>query len=103
MVGANRGVAQQAPARVGGKHRQRDQAAVHDQRAVRGDGRRGDRDQRRGTAPDVTAQYYDFPEPRRWINSGGLGTMGFGLPAAMGAAVGAPDRLVWWIAGEGAV
>src|SRR5436309_13726693 len=35
-----------------------------------------------------TAQYYDFPAPRRWINSGGLGTMGFGLPAAMGAAVG---------------
>ena len=40
------------------------------------------------------AQYYDFPEPRRWINSGGLGTMGFGLPAAMGAAVGCPERLV---------
>ena len=39
-----------------------------------------------------TAQYYDFPEPRRWINSGGLGTMGFGLPAAMGAKVGCPDR-----------
>ncbi len=36
------------------------------------------------------AQYYDFPAPRRWINSGGLGTMGFGLPAAMGAAVGCP-------------
>ncbi len=39
-----------------------------------------------------TAQYYDFPEPRRWINSGGLGTMGFGVPAAMGAAVGVPGR-----------
>ncbi len=50
-----------------------------------------------------TAQYYDFPEPRRWINSGGLGTMGFGLPAAMGAAVGAPDRLVCCIAGDGSV
>ena len=37
------------------------------------------------------AQYYDFPTPRRWINSGGLGTMGFGLPAAMGATVGCPD------------
>jgi acetolactate synthase I/II/III large subunit len=49
------------------------------------------------------AQYYDFPEPRRWINSGGLGTMGFGLPAAMGAAVGAPDRLVCCIAGDGSV
>jgi acetolactate synthase I/II/III large subunit len=49
------------------------------------------------------AQYYDFPEPRRWINSGGLGTMGFGLPAAMGAAVGAPDQLVCCIAGDGSV
>src|ERR1700760_820676 len=38
------------------------------------------------------AQYYDFPAPRRWINSGGLGTMGFGLPAAMGARVGGPVR-----------
>ncbi len=49
------------------------------------------------------AQYYDFPEPRRWINSGGLGTMGFGLPAAMGAAVGCPDRTVVCIAGDGSV
>ncbi len=49
------------------------------------------------------AQYYDFPEPRRWINSGGLGTMGFGLPAAMGAAVGQPERLVCCIAGDGSV
>jgi acetolactate synthase I/II/III large subunit len=50
-----------------------------------------------------TAQYYDFPEPRRWINSGGLGTMGFGLPAAMGAAVGCPDKLVCCVAGDGSV
>jgi acetolactate synthase I/II/III large subunit len=50
-----------------------------------------------------TAQYYDFPAPRRWINSGGLGTMGFGLPAAMGAAVGEPERLVCCIAGDGSV
>jgi acetolactate synthase I/II/III large subunit len=49
------------------------------------------------------AQLYDFPEPRRWINSGGLGTMGFGLPAAMGAAVGSPERLVCCIAGDGSV
>jgi acetolactate synthase I/II/III large subunit len=49
------------------------------------------------------AQYYHFPEPRRWINSGGLGTMGFGLPAAMGAAVGCPDRQVVCIAGDGSV
>jgi acetolactate synthase I/II/III large subunit len=50
-----------------------------------------------------TAQYYDFPQPRRWINSGGLGTMGFGLPAAMGAAVGCPDRTVCCVAGDGSV
>jgi acetolactate synthase I/II/III large subunit len=50
-----------------------------------------------------TAQYYDFPAPRRWINSGGLGTMGFGLPAAMGAQVGCPDRQVVCIAGDGSV
>jgi acetolactate synthase-1/2/3 large subunit len=49
------------------------------------------------------AQHYDFPAPRRWINSGGLGTMGFGLPAAMGAAVGCPDQLVCCIAGDGSV
>ncbi|HMD51862.1 MAG TPA: biosynthetic-type acetolactate synthase large subunit [Solirubrobacteraceae bacterium] len=49
------------------------------------------------------AQYYDFPEPRRWINSGGLGTMGFGLPAAMGAQVGCPEELVCCIAGDGSV
>jgi acetolactate synthase I/II/III large subunit len=50
-----------------------------------------------------TAQYYDFPAPRRWINSGGLGTMGFGLPAAMGAAVACPERLVCCVAGDGSV
>jgi acetolactate synthase-1/2/3 large subunit len=49
------------------------------------------------------AQYYHFAKPRRWINSGGLGTMGFGLPAAMGAAVGCPDQLVCCIAGDGSV
>jgi len=49
------------------------------------------------------AQYYHFPQPRRWINSGGLGTMGFGLPAAMGAAVGCPDRVVCCVAGDGSV
>jgi acetolactate synthase-1/2/3 large subunit len=50
-----------------------------------------------------TAQYYDFPQPRRWINSGGLGTMGFGLPAAMGAKVGCPDQTVICVAGDGSV
>jgi acetolactate synthase I/II/III large subunit len=49
------------------------------------------------------AQYFDFERPRRWINSGGLGTMGFGLPAAMGAQVGCPDKLVCCLAGDGSV
>jgi acetolactate synthase-1/2/3 large subunit len=50
-----------------------------------------------------TAQYFHFSRPRRWINSGGLGTMGFGLPAAMGAKVGCPDQTVVCIAGDGSV
>jgi acetolactate synthase I/II/III large subunit len=50
-----------------------------------------------------TAQYFHFKEPRRWINSGGLGTMGFGLPAAMGAKVGCPDQTVVCVAGDGSV
>jgi len=50
-----------------------------------------------------TAQYYHFAKPRRWINSGGLGTMGFGLPAAMGAKVGCPEETVVCIAGDGSV
>jgi acetolactate synthase-1/2/3 large subunit len=50
-----------------------------------------------------TAQYYDFPEPRRWINSGGAGTMGFGLPAAMGAQMGNPEELVVCISGDGSL
>ncbi|MBV8218859.1 MAG: acetolactate synthase large subunit, partial [Solirubrobacterales bacterium] len=49
------------------------------------------------------AQYFAFREPRLWINSGGLGTMGFGVPAAMGAKVGCPDRTVVCIAGDGSV
>jgi acetolactate synthase-1/2/3 large subunit len=50
-----------------------------------------------------TAQYFHFSRPRRWINSGGLGTMGFGLPAAMGAKMGCPDELVVCVAGDGSV
>ncbi len=48
-----------------------------------------------------TAQYFHFNGPRRWINSGGLGTMGFGFPAAMGAAVGCPDTPVVCVTGDG--
>ncbi|HEX3039380.1 MAG TPA: thiamine pyrophosphate-dependent enzyme, partial [Caproiciproducens sp.] len=47
------------------------------------------------------AQYYEFREPRRFISSGGLGTMGFGLGAAMGAQVANPDKRVINIAGDG--
>ncbi|MEZ5558255.1 MAG: acetolactate synthase 3 large subunit [Pseudomonadales bacterium] len=47
------------------------------------------------------AQYYKFAEPRRWINSGGLGTMGFGLPAAMGVQFAHPQAVVACVTGEG--
>ena len=49
------------------------------------------------------AQYYDFTRPRQWINSGGLGTMGFGLPSAMGAKVACPDDDVVCLAGDGSL
>ena len=49
------------------------------------------------------AQYYDFAKPRRWLNSGGLGTMGVGLPFAMGAAVASPDETVVCVAGDGSM
>lgn len=49
------------------------------------------------------AQYYRFNQPRRWINSGGLGTMGFGLPAAMGVKMAHPDAEVACITGEGSI
>jgi acetolactate synthase-1/2/3 large subunit len=49
------------------------------------------------------AQYYGFDKPRRWINSGGLGTMGFGLPSAIGAKVACPDEQVVCLAGDGSL
>ncbi|MBK8010614.1 MAG: biosynthetic-type acetolactate synthase large subunit [Deltaproteobacteria bacterium] len=49
------------------------------------------------------AQYYHFDQPRQWINSGGLGTMGFGLPAAMGAQLAFPNRDVACVTGEGSI
>ncbi|MEZ4604158.1 MAG: thiamine pyrophosphate-dependent enzyme [Desulfobacterales bacterium] len=49
------------------------------------------------------AQYYHFSEPGRFISSGGLGTTGSGLPAAVGAQVAAPDKLVVDIAGDGSI
>ena len=49
------------------------------------------------------AQFYKFNEPRRWINSGGLGTMGFGLPAAIGTQLGNPDATVACVTGEASI
>ncbi len=48
-----------------------------------------------------SSQYWKFRYPYTWINSGGLGTMGFAVPAAIGAKVGKPDRMVWAIDGDG--
>jgi acetolactate synthase-1/2/3 large subunit len=48
-----------------------------------------------------TSQYWKFNHPYTWVNSGGLGTMGFSVPAAIGAKVGRPDRRVWAIDGDG--
>ena len=49
------------------------------------------------------AQYYHFDKPRQWINSGGLGTMGFGLPSAMGVQLAYPDATVACVTGEGSI
>lgn len=49
------------------------------------------------------AQYYKFDKPNRWINSGGLGTMGFGFPAAMGVKLNFPDEMVVCVTGEGSI
>jgi acetolactate synthase-1/2/3 large subunit len=47
------------------------------------------------------SQYWKFDHPYTWVNSGGLGTMGFAVPAAIGAKVGRPDRMVWAVDGDG--
>ncbi|AKE41034.1 acetolactate synthase 1 catalytic subunit [Corynebacterium kutscheri] len=48
-----------------------------------------------------SAQFLDFEQPRTWLSSGGAGTMGYAIPAAMGAKAGAPDKEVWAIDGDG--
>ncbi len=48
-----------------------------------------------------SSQFINYEKPRTWLNSGGLGTMGYAVPAAMGAKVGAPDKVVWAIDGDG--
>jgi acetolactate synthase-1/2/3 large subunit len=50
-----------------------------------------------------TAQYYKFNQPRSLITSGGLGTMGYGFPAALGAQAAYPDRMVIDVAGDGSI
>ena len=47
------------------------------------------------------AQHWSFEHPRTWVNSGGLGTMGFAVPAALGAKVGCPQKMVWAVDGDG--
>ena len=47
------------------------------------------------------AQHYQFTQPNSWLSSGGLGTMGYEVPAAMGAQAGRPDKLVWSVCGDG--
>ncbi|MGH9066452.1 MAG: thiamine pyrophosphate-dependent enzyme, partial [Acidimicrobiales bacterium] len=47
------------------------------------------------------SQYWRFDHPGTWVNSGGLGTMGFAVPAAIGAKVGRPDQMVWAVDGDG--
>src|SRR4029079_4484706 len=54
-----------------------------------------------GQPPMWGSQHIRFKRPQKWINSGGLGTMGFAVPAAMGAKVGRPDQVVWAIDGDG--
>ncbi len=54
-----------------------------------------------GQPPMWAAQFVKYENPRTWINSGGLGTMGFAVPAAMGAKFGVPDKQVWAIDGDG--
>ncbi|MBD3798224.1 MAG: biosynthetic-type acetolactate synthase large subunit, partial [Campylobacterales bacterium] len=49
------------------------------------------------------AQFYPFERPRQWINSGGLGTMGFGFPAAIGAKIGVPEKIVVNFTGDGSI
>ena len=47
------------------------------------------------------AQFIGYEKPNTWLNSGGLGTMGYAVPAAMGAKVGMPDSVVWAVDGDG--
>ena len=94
---------ERVPAVLRGLRGLRDQAAAHDRGDVQGDGGDAIITSDVGQHQMWCAQYYDFSQPRRWINSGGLGTMGFGLPAAIGAKVARPDETVVCLAGDGSL
>ncbi len=86
------------------RDRARDHAPARHRRAVQGDARQECHHHHRSRpAPDVGAQHFHFDEPNRWLTSGGLGTMGYGFPAAIGAQLGNPDALVIDIAGDASI
>src|SRR3546814_128057 len=103
MVAAYRRLARDPLPRLPGEEgtRRRHHAAARGQGAVRGDARpRPDHHTEVGQHQMWAAQHFGFSAPNRWLTSGGLGTMGYGFPAAVGAQVARPDRLVICIAGE---
>ena len=93
--------------RHGGKYEKNDNGLLKPQEAIEGlwEATNGDA----YICSDVgqhqmfAAQYYKFDEPNKWINSGGLGTMGFGFPAAMGIKLNFPDEMVVCVTGEGSI
>ena len=104
VVGADQRVAQEGLPRLPERQRRRDQAAARRRDAVG-----AHQGPRTYITSDVgqhqmwAAQYYGFDKPRRWINSGGLGTMGVGLPYAMGIKLAKPEAEVVCVTGEGSI
>jgi acetolactate synthase-1/2/3 large subunit len=104
LVGDHRWLAQARLPEVRPQQQGSDQAAARGRNAVEHDqGRRTYITSDVGPAPDVGGAVLQVHEPRRWINSGGLGTMGVGIPYAMGIKLAKPDSEVYCITGEGSV